>query len=80
MLNKTYYAGQDIDAPCGRCKQETRHRVMTVTNGLPEKLICAACNSIHKFRSEKPKGRRRSARPAAPRRRGQPPAPRASTS
>lgn len=55
MLNKTYYAGQDIDAPCGRCKQETRHRVMTVTNGLPEKLICAACNSIHKFRSEKPK-------------------------
>lgn len=55
MLNKTYYAGQDLDAPCGRCKQETRHRVMTVTNGLPEKLICATCASIHKFRAEKPK-------------------------
>jgi hypothetical protein len=55
MTTKTYYAGQDIDAPCGRCKQETRHRVMTVTNGLPEKLICATCNSIHKFRAEKPK-------------------------
>ncbi len=51
---RTYYAGQDLDAPCGRCKQETRHRVMTLTNGVPEKLICATCNSIHKFRVEKP--------------------------
>jgi hypothetical protein len=55
MLNKTYYAGQDIDAPCGRCKQETRHLVMTVTNGIPEMLICGACKSIHKFRADKPK-------------------------
>ncbi len=76
MLNKTYYAGQDIDAPCGRCKQETRHRVMTVTNGLPEKLICAACNSIHKFRSDKPKAE---PAPRAPRSASAPrPAPSAS--
>lgn len=57
---KTYYAGQDVDAPCGRCKQETKHRVLTLTNGVPEKLICATCSSIHKFRPEKP------AKPAGP--------------
>ncbi len=50
---KTYYAGMDIDAPCGRCKQETRHRVMTLTNGVPDNLICANCKSVHKFRPER---------------------------
>ena len=53
-MTKTYYAGQDLDAPCGRCKQETRHRVLTLTNGTPDKLICATCSSVHKFRLEKP--------------------------
>ena len=52
---KTYYAGMDIDAPCGRCKGETRHRVMTLTNGVPDNLICANCKSVHKFRPERTK-------------------------
>ena len=53
MMTKTYYAGMDIDAPCGRCKGETRHRVMTLTNGVPDNLICANCKSVHKFRPER---------------------------
>jgi len=32
-MTKSYYAGMDLDAPCGRCKQETRHRVVTITDG-----------------------------------------------
>lgn len=52
-MTKSYYAGMELDAPCGRCKGETRHRVLTITNGIPEKLICATCNSIHKFREER---------------------------
>ena len=51
---KSYYAGMDIDAPCGRCKEETRHRILSITDGTPEKLICTSCNSVHKFRAEKP--------------------------
>ncbi|HJU83201.1 MAG TPA: hypothetical protein VJ600_03235, partial [Holophagaceae bacterium] len=52
---KSYYAGMDLDAPCGRCKGETRHQVLTITDGVPEKLICGQCRSVHKFRAEKPK-------------------------
>lgn len=53
-MSKSYYAGMELDAPCGRCKGDTRHRILTITNGIPEKLICATCNSIHKFREERP--------------------------
>lgn len=51
---KIYYAGQDVDAPCGRCGGETRHQVLTVTNGVPDRLICGNCRSVHKFRAAKP--------------------------
>jgi hypothetical protein len=53
-MPKTYYAGQDVDAPCGRCGGETRHQVLTVTNGVPEQLICGNCRSVHKFRAARP--------------------------
>jgi len=53
-MSKSYYAGQEVDAPCGRCKGETRHRILSITDGIPEKLICDSCKSIHKFRPEKP--------------------------
>lgn len=51
---KSYYAGMELDAPCGRCKGETRHRILSITDGVPEKLICVNCKSVHKFRTEKP--------------------------
>ena len=53
-MTKSYYAGMDVDAPCGRCKEETRHRILSITDGVPEKLICTSCNSVHKFRPERP--------------------------
>jgi hypothetical protein len=52
-MTKSYYAGQELDAPCGRCKGETRHRILSITDGVPEKLICVSCKSVHKFRAEK---------------------------
>ncbi|HJV48712.1 MAG TPA: hypothetical protein VJ549_05510 [Geothrix sp.] len=65
-MTKIYYAGQDVDAPCGRCGGETRHQVLTVTNGVPDKLICGNCRSVHKFRAAKPEPLPRSPRiPAA---------------
>ena len=53
-MTKSYYAGMDLDAPCGRCKGETLHRILSITDGIPEKLICVSCKSVHKFRAEKP--------------------------
>lgn len=53
-MTRSYYAGQELDAPCGRCKGETRHRILSITDGVPEKLICIACSSVHKFRADKP--------------------------
>src|ERR1035438_9492569 len=53
-VTKIYYAGQDVDAPCGRCGGETRHQILTVTDGVPERLICGNCRSVHKFRMAKP--------------------------
>jgi hypothetical protein len=64
-MTKTYYAGQDVDAPCGRCGGETRHQVLTVTNGIPDKLICGNCRSVHKFRAAKPESLPRTPRIAA---------------
>lgn len=52
-MTKSYYAGMDLDAPCGRCKGETLHRILSITDGIPEKLICMSCKSVHKFRTEK---------------------------
>ena len=63
---KIFYAGMDIDAPCGRCKMETRHRVLTMTDGVPDNLICGHCNSVHKYRAEKPKAEPRPRSAAGP--------------
>jgi len=52
-MTKSYYAGMEIDAPCGRCKTETRHRILSITENIPEKLICVTCSSIHKFKPER---------------------------
>ena len=65
-MTKSYYAGQDLDAPCGRCKGETRHRILSITDGVPEKIICVSCKSVHKFRAEKTERATPAARPAHP--------------
>ena len=53
-MAKSYYVGMELEAPCGRCKGETRHRIHTITDGTPERLICNSCGSVHKFRPERP--------------------------
>ena len=65
-MTKSYYAGQDLDAPCGRCKGETRHRILSITDGIPEKIICVSCKSVHKFRAERTGKAAPAARPPHP--------------
>lgn len=52
-MTKSYYAGMETDAPCGRCRMETRHRILSITEGVPETLICVNCSAIHKFKPER---------------------------
>jgi hypothetical protein len=63
-MAKTFYAGMETTAQCGRCGAETGHRVLAMTDGVPERLICSACGSVHKFRAAGPAAPR-AARPAA---------------
>jgi hypothetical protein len=53
-MQKNFYAGMDIEAPCGRCKSDTRHCILTMTDGVPDNLICGHCKSVHKYRAERP--------------------------
>lgn len=66
-MTRTYYAGQELEAPCGRCGGETRHQVLSITDGVPDRLICGSCRSTHRFRAPKPERAPRPARiaPAA---------------
>jgi hypothetical protein len=65
-MTKSYYAGQELDAPCGRCKGETRHAILSITDGVPEKLICISCKSVRKFRAERTERPTPAARPHHP--------------
>jgi len=76
-MTRSYYAGQELDAPCGRCKGETRHRILSITDGVPEKIICVTCRSVHKFRPEKGPAPARPSRPATA---GRTPGPKAAAS
>jgi hypothetical protein len=37
--------------------------ILSITDGVPEKLICGTCRSVHKFRAEKPAAPPRPPRP-----------------
>lgn len=37
--------------------------ILSITDGVPEKLICSTCKSVHKFRAERPAAAPRPPRP-----------------
>jgi len=39
--------------------------ILSITDGVPEKLICSTCKSVHKFRAERPVAPARPPRPTA---------------
>lgn len=45
----SFVTGQIIEARCTRCKDITGHVVMACLNGLPVKVECRACGSVHKY-------------------------------
>ena len=49
-----YSIGQEIEAHCGKCKDDTIHVITAIDDKKIEKLMCKTCNAYHKYR--KPKG------------------------
>ena len=43
--------GDDVQAYCGRCKEERLHQIVALNNeGRIERVICRTCNSNHLYR------------------------------
>ena len=49
-----YSIGQEIEAHCGKCKDDTIHVITSLADEKIEKLMCKTCNAYHRFK--KPKG------------------------
>ncbi|WP_294555943.1 hypothetical protein [uncultured Mailhella sp.] len=45
----SFVTGQIIEARCTRCKDVTGHVVMACLDGVPVKVECRACGSVHKY-------------------------------
>lgn len=45
----SFVTGQIIEARCSRCKDVTGHVVMACLDGVPVKVECRACGSVHKY-------------------------------
>lgn len=46
--------GDDVAAPCGRCKGERTHQVAALNqNGTPAIVICRTCGGRHSFREKR---------------------------
>ncbi len=45
----SFVTGQIIEARCSRCKDVTGHVVMACLDGMPVKVECRACGSVHKY-------------------------------
>ena len=45
----SFVTGQIIEARCTRCKDVTGHVIMACLDGMPIKVECRACGSVHKY-------------------------------
>lgn len=45
----SFKTGQIIEARCTRCKDVTGHNIMACVDGIPVKVECRACGSVHKY-------------------------------
>ncbi|HKJ04501.1 MAG TPA: hypothetical protein VJ974_02805 [Geopsychrobacteraceae bacterium] len=50
MQNKILTAGDDIEARCTKCRKNTNHTIVAMTEEVPAKVQCNTCDGQHKFR------------------------------
>lgn len=50
MQNAPLSVGDPIKARCTKCRKNTEHIIVTITEEKPDKVQCTCCNRQHKFR------------------------------
>ena len=45
--------GKELVSYCTRCKMDLGHTIMSMTGGLPTRVICRTCKSEHNFKAKK---------------------------
>ena len=45
--------GKEIVSYCTKCKMDLCHTIMSMTGGLPARVICRTCKSEHNFKAKK---------------------------
>ena len=59
----SFVTGQIIEARCSRCKDITGHVVMACLSGVPVKVECRACGSVHKYVAPEAKSSHKTEKP-----------------
>lgn len=54
MLYRKPRVGLDINAYCGKCKNERTHVVAAMDGEIVKKVTCSMCNSTHNFKAVDP--------------------------
>jgi len=49
-----YDVGKEVEAYCGKCKQQMLHVITALAGDHIKKVMCKGCNSTHGYRPEKP--------------------------
>lgn len=50
-MKKSYTAGDDVVAHCGKCKLDLNHIVHAAVDGRPARVECRTCGAVHKYRA-----------------------------
>jgi hypothetical protein len=48
-MAQQFRTGRDCDGWCTRCKMDLAHTIVAMVDGLPVKVECNTCGSLHKF-------------------------------
>lgn len=59
----SFVTGQIVEARCSRCKDVTGHVIMACIAGVPVKVECRACGSIHKYVAPEAQARTKAEKP-----------------
>jgi hypothetical protein len=56
MAVKKPDVGKEIEAYCGKCKEDSVHVITAMKGDIVDKVMCKGCNSTHKYKLPKSAG------------------------
>ena len=51
MAKKKQDVGDEVEAYCGKCKDDTVHVIEVIKNDTLSRVLCKSCNSSHRYRA-----------------------------